>query len=152
MDKRLEGITHGISIKQPWAWLIAAGWKDIENRSQCFKHRGAIALHASKVAVDEDEQRFAYDLFVHEYQSRSKYDDGSSTSKAMQFSYATDPNAGSLGAIIGVGTIVGCVHESESRWYMGEHGLVINNPTLFDSPIPWRGALGIWELKEEEAR
>ena len=37
-----------ISIKQPWAWLIANGYKPIENRSWVTKHRGPLLLHAGK--------------------------------------------------------------------------------------------------------
>lgn len=32
--------THAISIRQPWAWLIANGFKDIENRDWATKFRG----------------------------------------------------------------------------------------------------------------
>lgn len=36
-----------ISIRQPWAWLILNGYKDIENRTWATKHRGQILIHAS---------------------------------------------------------------------------------------------------------
>ena len=35
-----------LSIKQPWAWLICAGYKDIENRDWSTKFRGRIYVHA----------------------------------------------------------------------------------------------------------
>ncbi|WP_137744580.1 ASCH domain-containing protein [Robertmurraya siralis] len=37
-----------ISIKQPWATLIALGEKQFETRSWATKHRGPLAIHASK--------------------------------------------------------------------------------------------------------
>jgi len=37
-----------ISIRQPWAWLIVNGYKDIENRSWPTKFRGRVLIHASK--------------------------------------------------------------------------------------------------------
>ena len=37
-----------LSIKQPWAWLIIHGGKDIENRSWHTKLRGRFLVHASK--------------------------------------------------------------------------------------------------------
>lgn len=36
-----------ISIRQPWAWLILHGQKDVENRSWNTKYRGPLLIHAS---------------------------------------------------------------------------------------------------------
>jgi hypothetical protein len=36
-----------ISVQQPWAWLIVAGLKKVENRSWPTDHRGRMAIHAS---------------------------------------------------------------------------------------------------------
>lgn len=41
-------INKALSIKQPWAWLIAAGYKDVENRSWPTNYRGRFYIHASK--------------------------------------------------------------------------------------------------------
>lgn len=43
-----------ISIKQPWAWLIANGYKTVENRKWYTGHRGDILIHASKTEKDVD--------------------------------------------------------------------------------------------------
>ena len=141
MDERLAGISHGISIKQPWAWLIAAGYKGIENRSRHFNYRGAIAIHASKVPVIKRDQDYALDLFLAEAMRKGEDPDIGDFSDALY-------GEANLGAIIGTATIVGCLHDSTSRWFEGPHGLVMNNPVLFDEPIPWRGQLGIWTIKE----
>lgn len=37
-----------LSIRQPWAWLIANGHKDIENRTSHTNFRGDFLIHASK--------------------------------------------------------------------------------------------------------
>ncbi len=37
-----------LSIRQPWAWLIANGYKDIENRSWRTNFRGEFLIHAGK--------------------------------------------------------------------------------------------------------
>jgi hypothetical protein len=37
-----------LSIRQPWAWLIVKGYKDIENRTWATKLRGRVFVHASK--------------------------------------------------------------------------------------------------------
>ncbi|WP_245839042.1 ASCH domain-containing protein [Yersinia kristensenii] len=36
-----------LSIRQPWAWLIVNGYKDIENRTWNTKCRGPVLIHAS---------------------------------------------------------------------------------------------------------
>ena len=33
-------------VRQPWAWLIVNGYKDIENRSWRTRYRGALLIHA----------------------------------------------------------------------------------------------------------
>ncbi|WP_027947192.1 ASCH domain-containing protein [Amycolatopsis taiwanensis] len=37
-----------LTVKQPWAWAIAAGHKPIENRSWTTSYRGPLAIHAGK--------------------------------------------------------------------------------------------------------
>lgn len=37
-----------LSVKQPWAWLIASGRKTIETRTWQTKHRGPILIVSSK--------------------------------------------------------------------------------------------------------
>jgi hypothetical protein len=37
-----------LSIKQPWAWLIVSGHKDIENRNCPTRFRGRLLVHAGK--------------------------------------------------------------------------------------------------------
>ena len=37
-----------LSIRQPWAWLIVNGHKDIENRSWPTRFRGPVLIHAAK--------------------------------------------------------------------------------------------------------
>jgi ASCH domain len=40
--------TKALSIRQPWAWLIVNGHKDIENRSWATRFRGPVLIHAAK--------------------------------------------------------------------------------------------------------
>jgi ASCH domain-containing protein len=37
-----------LSLRQPWAWLVVNGYKDIENRSWRTNHHGPLVIHASK--------------------------------------------------------------------------------------------------------
>lgn len=42
-----------LSVRQPWAWAVARGHKDVENRSWTTAHRGPLLVHAS-MRVDLD--------------------------------------------------------------------------------------------------
>lgn len=37
-----------LSVQQPWAWAILAGRKPVENRTWLTRHRGLLAIHASR--------------------------------------------------------------------------------------------------------
>lgn len=37
-----------LSLRQPWAWLVAAGIKPVENRTWPTKFRGRFYIHAAK--------------------------------------------------------------------------------------------------------
>lgn len=38
-----------LTVRQPWAWAIAKGYKPIENRGWTTAHRGILAIHTAKV-------------------------------------------------------------------------------------------------------
>jgi hypothetical protein len=44
---------RALSIRQPWAWAVAAGLKRIENRSWRVSYRGPLAIHAARVVETE---------------------------------------------------------------------------------------------------
>lgn len=39
---------RAISVRQPWAWLIVAGVKRVENRTWATSFRGPLLIHASQ--------------------------------------------------------------------------------------------------------
>lgn len=43
-----------LSIRQPWASLICAGIKDVENRSRKTLHRGKLLIHSSSFKCPKD--------------------------------------------------------------------------------------------------
>jgi len=49
-----------ITIKQPWATLIAEGYKEYEFRTWKTKYRGEILIHAGKGIDKEAVERFKY--------------------------------------------------------------------------------------------
>ena len=98
---------RALSIRQPWAWLIVNGYKDIENRDWSTAFRGQVLIHAGKTMPRryyEDVQvdvmnRFAIKVPAYEELAR--------------------------GGIVGVATITDCVSSSTSPWYQGAIGFVM---------------------------
>lgn len=112
-----------LTVKQPFAWLIVAGYKDIENRTWQTSYRGTILIHAS-AKPDRDMMQ-----------------DLGPFCKDARIPVPAIVN----GAIIGQVDLVDCVTDDESEWFEGPIGWVLDNPILFDDPIPTKGALGLWE-------
>ena len=96
-----------LSIRQPWAWLIANGHKDIENRSWKTDRRGRIAVHASK-SFDKDGyawvKRNFPDIDIPEL------------------------NGFRFGGVVGTVVICDCVTEFDSPWFAGPYGFVLEEP------------------------
>lgn len=122
-----------LSIRQPWAYAVAAGWKDIENRdwrkpNPGLHFRGRVAIHASRGMT------------------RDEYEGARSTFRHCGFE---PPPAHELvrGAIIGTAEIVDMVKQSDSPWFFGRIGLVVANARLLAEPIPCSGALGFFEWR-----
>ncbi len=125
-----------LSIRQPWAWLILNGFKDIENRDWFTRQRGPVLIHAGKV-LDRDA---AEDLWrgIHPV-----------IGGAWPFPV---PRSFALGGIVGEVDIVDCVTEHPSDWFVGRFGFVLANPRKL-SFRPCRGQLGFFrpEIEEVEA-
>lgn len=120
-----------LSIRQPWAWLIAHGYKDIENRDWRCQFRGRFYIHAAKGMT-----RAEYDackLFTLKISRRT-------TLIGFPAFHTLE-----RGFIIGRADLVGCVEESNSPWFVGRYGFVIANPIVISPAIEQRGALGFFE-------
>ena len=49
-----------LSVKQPWAYLLVSGIKDIENRPRRTHFRGRILIHASAKIAGEPHEVLSY--------------------------------------------------------------------------------------------
>lgn len=109
---------RALSLKQPWAWLVVNGFKDIENRNWRTQHRGPLLIHASR-SVDlltptvEEEMETNYDVTI--------------------------PDELPLGGIIGVVDVIDCVRKHPSKWkFKASWGWVLENPRR----LPFRQCKG----------
>lgn len=119
-----------ITIYQPYAYAIIAGLKHYETRPRRTNIRGRIAIHAAK--GDPHFVTVALDSVLPE---------------SMKLHY---------GAVIGTVEIVDCVPAEEvmrtltereralGDYSPGRFAWVLQNPVMFDTPIPARGKQGWW--------
>jgi len=120
---------QAISIRQPWAWLIVNGWKNIENRMWRTSYRGPVLIHAAK-GMTQDEYN-ACRLFM------AGFCDPDRDIKLPH------PVEFERGGIVGVATILDCVDDHESEWFCGEWGFVMADAR----PLPFfafKGALSFF--------
>ncbi len=140
-----------LSIKQPWAWLICKGYKDIENRTWRI---GRNPRHGPYSTRDVDN--FTISLPERIYVHAGKMADWCEATEDFIyriFDSDVPPNIPRLGlhpdqfgAIIGEVDITGCVDKSDSPWFFGPYAFLLANPVLFDKPIPYRGQLGFFDV------
>lgn len=133
-----------ITIKQPWATLIALREKQFETRSWQTKYRGPIAIHAGK-AIDKD----AYESFK----------------DVLKMYGFTATNQLPTGAVIAIANLVDChkvikddgdiaiMHTglkiSGKEYDFGNYeenrfGWELDNVEILNNPIPAKGQLSLW--------
>ncbi|KKL41711.1 hypothetical protein LCGC14_2367550 [marine sediment metagenome] len=117
-----------LSIRQPWAWLIVHGWKDIENRTRLQKFRGRIYVHAGQKYDYEGLKWLATWLAPEIF--------------GMISTLCVSKQTGLVGEI----DIVDSTVKSESPWFTGPYGYVLANPLAYEVPIPYKGRLGLFEV------
>jgi len=124
---------QALSIRQPWAWLIVNGYKDVENRDWLTRKRGLVYIHAGLTLT------------------KTEYED------AVDMAWVANPEIVVpeqkellRGGIVGTTEIKDCVSSSDSIWFVGDYGFNLENskPCEF---IPCKGSLSFFfpELKEE---
>jgi hypothetical protein len=55
-------------------------------------------------------------------------------------------NAG--GCIVGSVEIVDCVRRHPSAFFVGKYGFVLRDPVILAKPVPFKGALGFFDVPE----
>lgn len=120
-----------LSIRQPWAWLIVQGHKDIENRYWPINYRGSMYIHAPQT-VDPISHVYLVDRVPED--TLLELDEILNSEEGFQ-----------TGGIIGRVELVDCVTESASLWFQGPFGWVLKNPETMPF-LPCKGQLGLWNF------
>ena len=124
--------SRALSLRQPWAWLLAGGLKDIENRTWRTWYRGRFFIHASKTFDDA-----AYVALLRQWDGVIDFPDRDEFER---------------GGIVGAATVVDCVRWHASPWFTGPFGFVIEDAVRLRF-TPWRGMLNFFTVEgpvEEE--
>lgn len=137
----------GLSFREPWATLAVLGLKPVDNRPWRTAFRGRIYIHASDAA----------DYYPPPYSKEWLLANLDEEGRALFL--ATPPTRG---AIIGEATLVDCIRQNQvplfpeyrsefqaSTWFLGKFGLVLKDPNRYETPIPYKGALKLFEVNIE---
>ena len=108
-----------LSVRQPWAWAICSGLKDVENRTWRTDYRGRFLVHASRAWAHEGER------FLRQH--------GLPVPRDLP-----------RGAIVGSVCLVDCVRGHPSLWSIdGQWQFVLAEPEGLP-PQPCAGRLGFF--------
>lgn len=144
-------LIRGCTVRQPWAHLLAEGYKDLENRdwrpldlmtiSSGGEHVGGggwVAIHAG-LAFDEDE---IYDTIL-------DLKDRGVLVPRLGDTCTLDMLRAQRGHILAVGRIAEVVEESKSPWFVGRYGWVFGPMIKLPTPVAHRGGQGLWHLEPQ---
>ena len=102
-----------LSIRQPFAWLIVNGFKDVENRTRPAHFRGRFLIHAAKKYGAAERVKHQHGILI--------------------------PPDLPLGGIVGEAEVVDCVEgHHPSPWFKGPYAFVLRNAR----PLPFRALPG----------
>lgn len=122
-----------ISVWQPWAWLIVNGHKDIENRTWRLDYRGPLIIHAGKA---HGRQQLDDEMHIQHTFPNIKMP----PLRDMQF-----------GAIVGIVEVMDCVQASNSPWFNGPWGWVLERQRRIQ-PVQVIGRQGLFAVSNELVR
>jgi len=167
---------RAITVRQPWAWAIVHGGKDVENRTRNIAgaYRGPVAIHAAKADADNapdslwlqhaNHYRATHPLcdpdaidsergvIIGVVDLTDVHDDGDcfyASVRRLAAIYRIDPAAFREFPDSGSGGVLGRARMC-STWAQGDHHhLVLANPRPLANPVRVRGRLGLWTLPDD---
>jgi hypothetical protein len=113
-----------ITIRQPWAWAIIAGLKNVENRTRRTHHGGPLLIHAGI------------------------------TSKSMLATLPDGtpvPDRLAFGCLLGTVEVIDCVPVADmppGPFVEGPWCWLLRDPKSVPMPIPYRGRLGLFDVPD----
>ena len=140
-------LTFALSIRQPWAWLIVHGFKDVENRTWPTDFRGPFLVHAGLGMSDaeyDDCERFV--AAIYQRTAGLLPEQTVETTETGGTPVLPKPWELHRGGIVGQADLAECIIGSNSPWFTGPYGLLLRNAR----PLPFRqcrGNLGFFQVR-----
>jgi hypothetical protein len=119
-----------LTVRQPWAWLLVNGYKDVENRSWPTRHRDPLLIQASQRPASN----------INEIRRSVKRRFGINIPERL-----------ASGGIVGKVDVIDCVSKSRSRWFEGDYGFVCARARRLPF-VPLKGRLGMFDVSPRIAR
>lgn len=135
----------GISVTQPWATLVSLGAKRYETRSWQTRYRGPLLIHASKGFPTAAKR-----LVVEEPHFRAALEKGGFANARFM----------PTGAVIAICDLTACMpaarvgHLSPEEYSFGDfspgrYAWLLTDVIRLQIPIPWTGALSLWDVPSD---
>ncbi|WP_315913597.1 hypothetical protein [Arthrobacter sp. lap29] len=137
-----------LTVRNPWAWAIIYGGKDVENRSVRTNYTGTVAVHTSK-SVDTEA--------MHSDLIQTAIDE-CNTAPVIPGQLIPRADLEQLGNIIGLVDINPVHHADQCR---DQHGDLcspwaqdgmwhwpLTHPQPLNTPVPAKGQLGLWDWNQ----
>lgn len=160
---------RALTVRQPFAWAIAYGGKDVENWPRPLAYRGPAAIHAG---LELHHPGFFPTQTPEGHAAAEALDALGGRGNCwnprhhIQTALAPVPHPGlALGAVVAVAEIFGCHHADECMlppylvvtgrtgccpWAMrGQWHIELANVRPLPEPVPCRGMPGLWQLPED---
>jgi hypothetical protein len=148
-----------ITLTAPYSWLVVAGFKKYETRSWATAHRGSLAIHTAQGLGPVGGERGLLELCKRLY-----------FREALDLLNIDDPLARPRGVIDGTVELVDCrrmiepsteeqrpgfmpitrdpIERAFGYWFAGRWAWKLARATMFDQPIPAKGAQGLWNWEQ----
>src|SRR5438105_2711773 len=104
------GRMYALSLKQPWAALLASGRKTVEVRKWPTTRRGRVLIHAARVSDDRPE---AWALVPPELHAAARL----------------------TGGIVGAGDVLQCIAYRSPEAFAADQARHLNRPEWFEAPV-----------------
>jgi hypothetical protein len=148
----LHGETRALTVRQPWTFTIAEGFKPTENRTRRTHYRGQILLHSGRTVDDfapiAKLSRSAA-ARLDELGGRGNFWDAQRTVPSR---FASNPPSLALSAIVAVAALTGCHRDSDCCAPWGERGVfhwTLSDVVALPEAVPCPGRLGLWRPDRE---
>lgn len=154
-----------ITIKQPWASLIAIGAKRIETRSWQTKYRGPIAIHSS-AHWSNKERNLVYTHPFDMVLTQDRAHRNPNFFEALSWQFLP------TGKILATANLVDCIptekipydlnhphadsanafEEHFGDYLPGRFAWILEDVKALKEPMDYRGSLGLWDIPAEFLR